>query len=196
MSIKTKGRWNFKLLLGPEGENALTEIRSKAEKASYKFINKWSARTDWLEEPEALKEALDDYEAWARFSGPNSTEEYYYDLRHAQDQNDPAIKAGMKKAGDLAKKIGNDIHFFTLKLGKVGVDQQKEFLASPLLAPYRHFLEHLFAEAKHTLSEAEEKIITLYSGSAYADWVRMTSGFIAAEQREIKIGAKKGKSRL
>jgi len=185
--------WNFKLLLGGITESAIAAIRQKAETESYKFINKWKNREDYLDKPDTLKEALDEYETWARLYGANSTEEYYYDLRHAQNQNDPTIKAKLAKADDLGNQIQNDIRFFTLKLSKISPARQKEFLKSPLLSEYRHFLETLFKEAEHMLTEAEEKILTLESEPAHGSWIRMTEGFLSKEVREIKIKGKKEK---
>src|SRR5680860_1478255 len=148
--IKTTNKqndWNFKLLLGKESEAEITKIREKAKIESYKFINKWQNRTDWLNKPNVLKEALDDFEIWAKSFGTNSTEEYYYNLRYAQNQNDPKIKAKLGKADDLSNEIQNGIRFFSLKLAKISNKKQKEFLNNPLFSKYHHFLEDLFKNA-------------------------------------------------
>lgn len=186
-------KWNFTPLLGETTEEVIAKIRQKAETESYKFINKWKDREDFLNEPNILKEALDEYESWARLYGANSTEEYYYDLRHAQNQNDPVVKGKLAKADELGNKIQNDIRFFTLKLGKISEPKRAEFLTSSLLSNYHHFLEQLFAEAKHMLSDGEEKILTLESEPAHSSWIRMTEGFLSKEVREIKIKGKKEK---
>lgn len=185
--------WDFDLLLDKGGEANIAKIRTEAETGSYKFINKWKDRSDFLSDPQVLKDALDEYETWARLYGTNSTEEYYYDLCHAKDQNNAEIKAKLNKASDLSNKIQNDIRFFTLKLAKVAEQKQKEFLANSQLSAYHHFLEGLFDEAKYILTEAEEKILTLEAESAHSSWVRMTEGFISKEEREIKIKGKKQK---
>lgn len=186
--------WNFKLLLGgTESEAALAKVRQEAETESYKFINKWKDRTEWLENPTTLKEALDEYEIWARLYGTNSTEDHYYDLRHTQNLNDPKIKAKASKSTEIADRIQNDIRFFTSKLSKISDDKQKEFLKNSDLAGYHHFLETLFKEAEHLLTDGEEKIMTLQGEPARGSWIKMTQGFIAKEEREIKIGGKKQK---
>ncbi|MCX6713399.1 MAG: M3 family oligoendopeptidase [Candidatus Vogelbacteria bacterium] len=183
--------WNFKLLFGPKGETALLTIRTEAEKISYQFINKWKNRTDWQEKPAVLREALDEYEAWARNFGANSVEDYYWGLRQTQDQTSPAIKAKTNQAEEQSQKIGNDIQFFTLRLAKVAPAKQKEFLANPKLTKYHHFLEQLFAEAKYILSEPEEKILSLDSAPAYRFWTRMTESFLAGETRTVVVNSKK-----
>lgn len=186
-----KNTWNFKLLLGPGGEAVLPASRAQAEKASVKFIAKWQERTDWLTKPAVLREALDEYETWARNFGANSVEDYYWGLRQTQDQTSPAIKAKTNQAEERSQKIGNNIQFFTLRLGKVAPAKQKEFIASPRLAKYRHFLEQIFAEASYTLSEPEEKILNLDSAPAYRFWTRMTESFLAGETRTITLNGKK-----
>jgi len=188
-----KNSWNFKLLLGDESETSIAKIREKAEIESYKFINKWKNRTDWLNQSSILLEALNDFENWANRYGANSAEEYYYDLRYAQNQNDTKIKAKLSKASDLSNKIHNEIRFFTLNLTKISPKKQTRFLTDPLLKNYHHFLESLFKEAKHVLTEAEEKILTLETEPAYLAWVRMTEGFLSKEEKEIKIKGKKQK---
>ncbi len=189
----SKNNWNFDLLLGAGGEKNLDKIRKKAEEESYKFINKWQNRTDYLEKPEILKETLDEYENWSRYYGSNSTEDYYYDMRQAQNVNDPKLKAQANKSTEQADKILNDIRFFTLNLAKISNDKQTSFLKSNILSDYRHFLKTLFQEAKHTLTEGEEKIMTLQGEPARGNWIRMTSGFISREEKDIKIKNKKEK---
>jgi len=188
-----KNEWNFGLLLGEKGETGLPALREKAVAETGKFVKKWKDRTDWLEDPAVLREALDEYENWARFYGPNATEEYYYKLHLEQDQNDIAVKARHGQTMEVSQHALNEIHFFTLRLGKASADNQKKFLNDPLLAKYHHFLEQLFKSAKHTLSEAEEKILVLKSEPSHEHWVRMTESFLADEEREIKIGGKKQK---
>ena len=43
----------------------------------------------------------------------------------------------------------------------------------------------MFAESKYLLSEPEEKIMNLKSPSSHANWVKMTSGFLAKEERTV-----------
>jgi len=188
-----RASWNFELLLGSRGEIGLPELRAEAIAETEKFVKKWKERTDWLEDPAVLKEALDEYENWARFYGPNTIEEFYLGLRLEQDQSNTTTKAKLDQATEIGQRAMNNINFFTLRLGKISNEKQEKFLDSPILKGYHHFLENLFKEAKHTLSEAEEKILTLKSEPAHGHWVRMTQGFLAKEEREIKIKGVKQK---
>lgn len=190
-SKTSRDSWNFKLLLGEKLEASLPTRREQTEKEANHFIDRWKNRQDYLSDPSVLKEALDEFASWVKDYGPDGTESYYYELRYAQNQTDPKIKAKLTQTGDRVNQISNNLLFFTLSLSRIAPAKQQEFLASPLLAEYHHWLEQLFIEAKYLLSEAEEKILNLESEPAYSNWVAMTEGFLAKEMRELNIKGKK-----
>lgn len=95
------------------------------------------------------------------------------------------IKRGDYKANDIRVKILNDKKFFTIQLAKVDAKTQELFLNSKELAPYKHYLEILFRNAKYTLSEEEEKILNLFYKSAFTDWYKMVSDFLSSAELEI-----------
>jgi oligoendopeptidase F len=53
------------------------------------------------------------------------------------------------------------------------------------LSNYRHYLERIFAEAKYLLTEQEETILNLKTPTSHSNWVKMTSGFLAKEERGV-----------
>ncbi len=176
-------KWNLTPLLNdPSQEEAkLNELKN----ASYNFINKWKDRLDYLEDPAVLKEALDEYEAWAANYGTDGDVGYYYGLRSAQDQLDTEIRAKLNKINDISTQISNDIQFFEHRLSKVALDTQKQFLSYAELAPYHHFLKNLFENAKYLLSEEEEKILNLVSPTSHSHWVRMVSSMLSTVEKEV-----------
>lgn len=186
--------WNLKLLFDGDNDPKIKRKRKIVERESYKFINKWKNRKDYLENPIALKKALNEYEKWRRIYGDDGNEGYYFHLRTFQDKNNPELKAKFNQIQNFGKKIQNDIQFFELRLAKVPLKTQKEFLKSKHLKNYKHFLSRLFAEAKYLLSEPEEKILNLKSPTSYLNWVNMTSGFLSKEEREIV--SKEGKKEI
>src|SRR3989344_5614368 len=117
--------FNLRPLFDGDDDPRMAENRKAVEEASCAFINKWKNRRDYLEKPEILKEALDEYEAWQRNSGTDGDEGYYFWLRTQQDENDPAIKAKFNKIRDFAVKIQNDIQFFELGLANIPPERQK-----------------------------------------------------------------------
>lgn len=177
--------WNLSPLFDRDDDPRFEEKRKIIEQKSYEFINKWKDRRDYLEDPSALKQALDEYEQWRRHYGSEGDEGYYFMLRTSQDQNDPALKARLNRIEEFSKRIENDIQFFSIRVARIKAEDQEKFLSYPGLVPYRHHLERLFAEAQYLLSEPEEKIMNLKATTSYSNWVRMTSGFLAKEQRAV-----------
>jgi len=177
--------WNLKSLYKNDDDPRMDGQRTAIERASYAFINTWENRSDYLEDPAVLRQALDQYEAWKRFYGSDGDEGYYFWLRTQQDQNDPRLKARFNKIEEFSKKIENNIQFFYLRLARINPQLQRRFLAYDGLAKYRHYLERIFAEARYHLSEAEEKILNLKATTSYANWTKMTSGFLSKEVRPV-----------
>ena len=179
--------WDLSCLLAKEDDSIIQEKRNKITQENYDFIEKWKDGRDYQSDPEVLNEALCEYENMLRKHGAWGDEAYYFHLRHETAQNDPTIKAKSRNAEEFATKILNDLKFFELNISKISCADQAKFLAFPGLAPYKHFIERLFAESKHLLSEAEEKIISLKAPVSYANWAKLTAGFLTSEERKIQM---------
>ncbi len=182
-----KNTWNLGPLFSgdddPRIETDLKRIRSAADR----FIRKWKGRRDYLSDAGTLKQALDEYERWRRDCGPDGDAGYYFWLRTEQDRNSPELRARFNKIEEFSRRIENEMQFFHLRLAKIAPVHQKRLLSGRGLGRYRHFLERIFAESKYLLSEAEEKILNLKSSTSYSNWIRMTSGFLAREERPVLL---------
>ncbi len=188
--------WNLTPLFPGDDSPSIEEKRKRLKKESDRFIKAWRERKDYLKDPAVLRRALDEYERWMHRSGPDGDEGYYFWLRTQQDQNSPDLKAKFNKIEEFGNKIENDMLFFHMRICKIPSSRQKKFLEYPGLAKYRHYLERAFKEAKYLLSEEEERIISLKTSTSYSNWVKMTSGFIVKEEREVTLdeGAKSRKT--
>ncbi len=175
--------WNLTALFADDDDPKMAALRQEIRAKTDAFISKWKQREDWLADSGVLATALAEYEAWHRECAYGGPEEYYFALRTSQDESDPALRAKHGKIEEFANAIATDMQFFELRLARATTDVQQAFLAAPELAPWRHYLERLFAEAKHLLSEAEEKIMVLKAGPAHDSWDKMTSAFLAREER-------------
>ncbi len=180
--------WDLTPLFASDNDPLMQKKRKRVEKQSYAFINAWKDRTDYLEDPVVLRQALDQYETWKGRCGTDGDEGYYFWLRTQQDQNDPKLKAQFNKVEAFSKKIENDSQFFYLRIARIKPEQQQKFLQHGSLQKYRHFLERVFAESRFHLSEPEEKILNLKAATSYANWTKMTSGFLSKEERIIAAG--------
>jgi len=177
--------WDLTPLLKNDSDTEIGSQIKKIELEAGKFVDLWKNNPEYLSNPKVLKTALDEFELWERNFGTGGNVWYYFHLRSAQNKLDPKIKAWQNRANDLSIKLENNSQFFLLNLSKISELKQKEFLSDNALLPYHHFLENLFKNAKHLLSEPEEKILNLKSIPAYANWVKMTSTFLAGETREV-----------
>ncbi len=196
MKGKMKTVWDLTPLFQSDADPKIEEEKREVEEASYKFINKWKDRNDYLTNAPVLREALDEYEEWNRKYGVYGNIGYYFGLRQSLEEDNPTLKAKSQKIDDFGNRISNEIQFFYLRLGKIPEETQKKFLAARELLPYRHYLERLFVTAKYRLTEPEEKILTLKAGPAYGNWVQMVSSFLAKEEGEVlgEDGKKKKES--
>ncbi len=177
--------WNLGLLFENDRDPRIEEEMAEVERKSNVFIDKWTHRKDYLRDPEALRQALVEYEKWKRDCGSDGNPGYYFWLRTQQDQNSSDLKARFNKIEELSRKIENDIQFFYLGIGKIPPKLRRKFLDYPGLKDYRHFIERIFAESRHLLSEREERIMNLKSSTSYTNWVKMTSGFLVREERKV-----------
>ncbi len=180
-----KAVWNLKPLFMGDNDPRFEGKRKLVEKKSSTFINTWKDRTDYLEDPEVLRQALDQYESWKRQYGTDGDEGYYFWLRTQQDQNDPKLKARFNRIDEFSKRLENESQFFYLRIARIKPELQKRFLEHEGLAKYRHFLERVFAESRYHLSEPEEKILNLKLATSSSNWTKMTAGFLSKEERAV-----------
>jgi oligoendopeptidase F len=186
-TVTNKATWDLTTLFDHDDDSGIDEQKEEVEERSRAFIDAWKTRTDYLREPSILRQALRDYERWNRDCGTDGNPGYYFWLRTQQDQNSPVLKAKFNKIEEFGRKIENDIRFFQLRIAKIPARLQKKFLDYRGLKEYRHFLERIFAESRHLLSETAEKILSLKSTTSYSNWIKMTSGFLAKEERNIRL---------
>ena len=173
--------WNFDALLKTDFEKERKEI----EKAHLSFRDKWKNNSDYLEKPEVLKKALDEYNALVENYFYGGSEGYYYYLKQKQEEDNVEIRAKYGKISDFFTRLGNEITFFMLNLGKIPKEKQKKFLESNLLKDYKNLLKILFGNAKYHLKEGEEKIIVLKSKPSYELWTKMISSLLTKETRMV-----------
>jgi oligoendopeptidase F len=185
-SIDTsKTTWDLLPLLAGDDDPAIQRYREAITKATDAFAAKWRPREDYVHEVSALKEALDELEAWERLPGLGN-EHFYFGLRLTTDSANPGLQAKESQAVEFLQGIINKLQFFWLNVAKIDPKLHQQFLSAPELADYRHYLEVKFAEAAHRLSEPEEKILTLKATVAHDKWEEMTERFLSQGERKVK----------
>lgn len=177
-----KTEWDFSLLYKNENDPKIEKDIADIENNSCVFINKWKNRQDYLYDENVLKEALDDYENWARNYGCCSSQSYYFGLRLSIDQNNGELKAKYNKVNEISTKIRNSISFFELNLSKIDKNTQILFLKSNILKDYNTFLLNIFNNAKYWLSVEEEKIMILKDKTSSENWANLMDEILSKEE--------------
>ncbi len=185
MPKNLKNTWDLSPLFKGLNDPEIAKKRTEVEKATATFTKKWKNRQDYLEQPEILKAALDDWEAWTRNYGPASREGYFVGLLEEADSDNAAVKGAAAKYTDFANTIRDQVRFFWHSIAHISKDKQTVFLKHPSLFPYQHYLERLFVEASHLLSEPEEKILSLKYPVAHGNWQNMVSNMLAKSERKV-----------
>lgn len=180
--------WDLATLYYRDDHDPRIEADIVAAESAYRaFAKKWRKKP-FTTDIKQLLLALKDSETLAgnpAFSRPMR----YYHLRTALNTGDTAAEKQVSLINRRLRKASDETLFFALELGKIDKKSQTALLKEPTLKPYRYYLERLFAGARHHLTEAEEKIISLKSRQAYGRWADMTEKIVS--QRHITW---KGKS--
>jgi len=171
--------WDMSLL------DAQKDELSQIEKFAIEFNRKWLNDNSYLSDIENLKSALDQLELFYRDFGAIGKTGFKYYLLNKLDQSDPEIKSKTSELFQFEVKISNLLEFFTIRLSKIPKDQQLIFLTSPILSPYKHFLEVLFKQAEHILSEPEEKIFNELADTSWVRWSQMIEEILSSQQRFV-----------
>ncbi|HVU79939.1 MAG TPA: M3 family oligoendopeptidase [Candidatus Paceibacterota bacterium] len=175
--MKLKTEWDLnRLFYTSLKDPKLARDVAAGEKAVDAFAKKYVNNKAWLTDPKALAEALKAYEALIVKS--SSKPLLYANYRKELDTEDKEAEALMNKLDEQYTKRGNKLLFFELELAKAPAAAQKKFLASPELKEFRYWLKRLFENAKHNLSEPEERLMSLLSDVSFGRWVQAVSNIL------------------
>lgn len=189
--MKFKTEWDLGLIYQGDIKKQVKKDCSIIKRAYLAFAKKYRKDKRHLKDPKALKKALEEYEKL----GKNPAGErpiMYFSYRKSLNSSDNEAISELMKLSDFFTNLSNELEYFSLEIGKVPKVVQKKFLKSKDLAPFRYFLKKLFENAKHQLSEPEEKIMNLKNLTSRGMWI---SGFsrllnkqtVIFEGREIPI---------
>ena len=185
VNLEMKKEWNFGLLYRNIDKKALEAELEGIKKSNLDFSAKWKGRSDYLENPEVLKQLLDEDERISATIGTSGKPGYYYWLKYQLDQQNNGIKAELSKIEDIGTFLENELEFINQGISRIPPEKQATFLNYPGLSDYKHLLQRLFDSAKYLLTEPEEKILNLTSKTAHGNWVSMIPDFLSREERKI-----------
>lgn len=144
-----------------------------SERIAEKFKERFDGKRDWLKSPKALLEVL---KADERISENDPARKAVRYLHHCQslDSSDAKVTAKLTLVEERWTKILDLRRFFGLELGKLPKQLQEKFLANKELAPYRYYLQNIFAYGAHRLSADAERVMSLMEGPAHRAWTQAT----------------------
>lgn len=170
--ITIQTEWDLKKHYYSSETDPQIEVDIKAIETTYMAFAKKYAGKDFTSTAEKLAAALKAQDALMAI--PASKPILYYWYRQTLDASDQKAEQQINLISDRLTKAGNQTIFFGLAIGKISKAIQKVYLKDPKLEPYRYLLSQIFETAKHNLTEAEEKIMSLKSTPARSLWVNGT----------------------
>lgn len=182
---KIKKEWDLKAhYYSSDRDPQIEKDLQKTERAFAAFDTKYRSKK-FTQSAKTLLEALKEYEklyALAEASKPGR----YFAFRETLNASDAVAQKNGNRISNRLTKAGNHLIFFELALGRIPATLQKKYLKDPTLARYRYYLERVFLEAKHLLSEPEEKILNLKADVAHNLWVSGTDNILS--RRTVTFG--------
>lgn len=162
--------WNLGLMYKNLNDPQIEKDMKSIEILCDQFSKKWSKNQLYQKDTKVLLQALKDYEKLEDEIKEAKPLAYLY-LSRDLDSNNKTISALLTKITERIAKISNNIVFFELHLGKLDKKMQKDILLNQQFKHYHYFLEKIFEQSSHQLSEVEEKIMTLKMLPSYQMWV-------------------------
>lgn len=161
--------WNLKLFYKSIKDPQIEKDIIYFEKICQEFSEKYS-KTDKLftEDNNILLQSLKDYEdiESKRLAKPLM---YIYYTIHL-DSSDNKAQSLLNLFTSRVTKAENNLLFFRVALGKISHERQNTLLKDIKFKHFRFFLDSIFKDAKHILSESEEKIMSLKRLPAVDMW--------------------------
>jgi oligoendopeptidase F len=171
--------WNLSDLYANVGDPAIGRDLETALKRAQTFESTYRGKIDVPGGPpaDALLAAVRELE---ELSEQMDKPIIYASLVHAAKTDDPKHGALLARTREQRTVINKHLIFFDLEWVKVPDDAAQRLLATPALAPYRHYLDQKRAWRPHFLSEPEEKILEEKGVTGRAAFVRLFDETVAS----------------
>lgn len=162
--------WDLGLLYSSPTDPRIEQDMRTVEKAFDDFGKKYDvADKAYLTDSKALVEALTAYEELHAYKTPKPL--FYFFFAQSLNSDDTFATAQNALLSNRMTKATNKAMFFPISLGMMDARKQREVLQDPALKHFRFLLDCIFSDAKHQLTVAEEKIMSLKSHPAKEAWV-------------------------
>lgn len=178
--MKYKTAWDLGHIYKGDIKKLVAKDLATTKREYLAFAKKYRKDKKHLKNPKALAKAIEDLEK-IKSNPAGERPSRYYAYRKSLDSEDHEAIAELVKLSDFYANLGNEIEFFMLEIGSIDKKLQKKFLSNRDLSQFKYFLKKVFENAKHNLSEPEEKIMNLKDLPAHGMWVSGFSKLLAKQ---------------
>ncbi|RME52137.1 hypothetical protein D6783_05740 [Candidatus Woesearchaeota archaeon] len=144
-------RWNVEDILHGKSPE---ELREELQRLVTEFCTH-QGKLDGMP-PSALRELFDLKE---RILVASSRLESYYTLRFCEDTRNAKIRAQKNNTDQFLTHLANNLLFFPLWLTHLPNEEADQYLASPELQPYHHYIKTLRKQKPYLKTEDVEQVI-------------------------------------
>lgn len=178
---KIRTEWNLKLLYRSATDPQIEEDLNAIESICSRFAKQWSDRSDYLTDYQVLLTVLKEYQKVMECVGDAKPVAYFMLARDINTQN-IVLNAKISQAQERVTLATNKVFFFEIKLGKLTPRFRDHIRNDGSFTPYKYFLEKIWAQAPHRLTDDQEQIMALKSEPAYQLWVAANNKLVAEQQ--------------
>ena len=175
---KLKTSWDLKNLYYTSEKDPQIEKDIVATERAYKAFAKKYRGKDFISTSSALLKALQDSNKLVEMAASRKPS-YYFSYRTVLNANDTVAQKRLSLIDDRLTKAVNEIIFFGIEISHIPKTLQKRYLADASLQKYHYDLKQTFDNAKHLLSEAEERILNLKSDVSRGMWIAGTDKILS-----------------
>jgi oligoendopeptidase F len=189
--MKYKTTWDLEHIYKGDAKKETMKDCMQIKKLYLAFSKKYRKDKKHLKNAKALAKAIEELENLSK-NPVNERAMIYFSYRSALNAQDNEAEAEIAKLSDFYANLANETEFFMLEIGKIPESLQIKFLKAKELARFKYFLQKVWENSKHNLTEPEEKIMNLKSNPAHSMWVSGFSKLISKqtvkfENKELPI---------
>lgn len=161
-------RWDLSDLYHSPEDPALKRDREEVIRSAREFSERYRGRIAALEIPEFL-ESLQEYE---RIIGLIRRIGSWSQLLWSTDTGDPQLGKLVQEATELGSDVSQMLVFYNLEWLAMEEEKAREWIESPELRPYRHYLTVSRLYRDHMLDEGQEQVLSAKNVTGRSAWVR------------------------
>ncbi len=169
MKNNFKNEWDFSLLYSSIDDERIDKDIQEIERLCTMFNSKYSVldKNNFIKHENLIISLKDYFHIRSKLTPKPIV--YLSLLLHKNSSNIKA-QALLNKIISRITNATNNLNFYIINLGNISDSEKENILNSEILSKYRFFLRNVFLDAKHNLSEAEERIMSLKNLPASEMW--------------------------